>query len=682
MKFESIGRYEVVEELGQGGMSLVYKAFDPVFQREVAVKVLTVELLQAPTFRDRFKREALIIARLEHAAIVPIYDVGEQEGQPFMVMRLMEGGSLSSKLKRGPLSLGQVIHIFNRLAPAIDKAHKQGVIHRDIKPDNILFDTEDNAYLSDFGIVKLSEETTHLTRTGGIIGTPTYMSPEQARGDANIGSRSDIYALGAVLYEMLTGQMPYKADTPMGVLVKHITEPVPNILEVSPELPQRIALINERAMAKEPENRFETATEMLEALKDVATGEMTAPSVTLPQPETIATPPEPETILESELVVKTVESKRPSPLIFAGIGVLLLGLIGYAFFASGIFEGPINEATPTNAQVTNNLQDEQISEVTEPTDTSTPELTATPTPSQTPSSQPTDTAEPTVTATLPPPQSSDVRAVSLPSGQTVDLIFIPAGQFIMGNESEEANDDEKPEHMMETDAYWIDRTEVTNAQFIDFVEATGYVTTAEELGFGRTYSEETGWGRVDNADWAHPYGPDSDLTGLEDHPAVMVSWLDADAFCTWRNGRLPSEAEWEKAARGQYGLIYPWGNVFDSDNLNFCNRSCVLESRDETVDDSYPFTAPVGTFSPAGDSPYGLADVMGNVWEWTMSLYLPYPYDAESAETSEPAEDEQIVLRGRSWLNSVQFRTTIRLSGGVIFRASDVGFRCVRDSLD
>jgi serine/threonine-protein kinase len=433
MKFESIGRYEVVEELGQGGMSLVYKAFDPVFQREVAVKVLTVELLQAPTFRDRFKREALIIARLEHAAIVPIYDVGEQEGQPFMVMRLMEGGSLSSKLKRGPLSLGQVIHIFNRLAPAIDKAHKQGVIHRDIKPDNILFDTEDNAYLSDFGIVKLSEETTHLTRTGGIIGTPTYMSPEQARGDANIGSRSDIYALGAVLYEMLTGQMPYKADTPMGVLVKHITEPVPNILEVSPELPQRIALINDRAMAKEPENRFETATEMLEALKDVATGEMTAPSVTLPQPETIATPPEPETILESELVVKTVESKRPSPLIFAGIGVLLLGLIGYAFFASGIFEGPINEATPTNAQVTNNLQDEQISEVTEPTDTSTPELTATPTPSQTPSSQPTDTAEPTVTATLPPPQSSDVRAVSLPSGQTVDLIFIPAGQFIMGN---------------------------------------------------------------------------------------------------------------------------------------------------------------------------------------------------------------------------------------------------------
>jgi serine/threonine protein kinase len=234
MSFETIGRYEVRGRLGSGGMATVFKAYDPTFQRIVAVKVLPATLLNAPTFRDRFRREALTIAKLEHTAIVPIYDLGEHEGQPYMVMRLMEGGSLTDKLKNGALSLTHTTRILQRLAPAVDKAHNEGIIHRDIKPDNILFDADDNAYLSDFGIVKLSQETAHLTGTGGIIGTPAYMSPEQARGEGDIGGRSDIYALGAILFEMLTGQLPYTANTPMGVVMKHLTEPVPRILDISP----------------------------------------------------------------------------------------------------------------------------------------------------------------------------------------------------------------------------------------------------------------------------------------------------------------------------------------------------------------------------------------------------------------------------------------------------------------
>jgi len=657
-------------------MATVYKAFDPVFKRHVAVKVLPASLLHAPTFQDRFKREALIIAQLEHAAIVPIYDVGEYEGQPFMVMRLMEGGSLSDKLKQGPLSLSQVINIFNRIAPAIDNTHKQGIIHRDIKPDNILFDKEDNAYLSDFGIVKLSEETTQLTGVGGVIGTPTYMSPEQARGDANISGQSDIYALGAVFYEMLTGQMPYEADTPLAVLFKHITEPVPNILNVSPELPQSIGLINERAMAKEPEDRFATAAEMLDALNKVVTDEFAASSISDFQPKNVA-------ILET--IVEAPVSKRPSPMFLVGIGVgvFLLVLVGYGLYAAGVFGGQATNAPPNNTLGADNKSpDEQVVAAIQPTSTNTSEPTDTPVPSQTPAPQPTNTPLPTVTATFPPPQVGDIRSALLPSGQTVDMIFIPGGEFIMGSEDEEARDDEMPEHLVETGDYWIDRTEVTNSQFSDFVEAAGHVTVAEELGFGTTYTEENGWGRSDGADWLHPYGPNSDLTGLEDHPVVLMSWFDANAFCSWRNGRLPSEAEWEKAARGAYGLIYPWGNVFDSSNLNFCDQNCLLENRDEEINDGYRFTAPVGSFSPGGDSPFGLADVAGNVWEWTMSRYLPYPYDADAVDITSPAGDEKMVLRGRSWLNGLGLPVTMRLGGKPAFRASDVGFRCVTDSLD
>lgn len=676
MKFESIGRYKISEKIGRGGMATVYKAFDPVFERYVAVKVLPASLLHAPTFQDRFKREALIIAQLEHAAIVPIYDVGEYEGQPFMVMRLMEGGSLSDKLKRGPLTLSQVINIFSRIAPAIDNTHKQGIIHRDIKPDNILFDREDNAYLSDFGIVKLSEGTTQLTSIGGVIGTPTYMSPEQARGETNISGQSDIYALGAVMYEMFTGQMPYKADTPLGVLFKHISEPVPNILDVLPDLPPSIATINKRALAKEPENRFATAIEMLDALNEVAIGKFTVSSSAKPQPENV-------TILETDVAV--TRNKRLPPMIPVGIGVgvFLLALVGYGLYATGLFGGQANDATPTRALVAdNNPLDEQAVVAVQPTRTITPESTDTPVPSQTPLPSPTNTPPPTATLTLPPPQAGDIRSALLPSEQIVEVIFIPGGEFIMGSESEEARDDEMPEHLVETGDYWIDRTEVTNSQFSDFVEATGYVTTAEEIGFGTTYTEADGWGRSDGADWLHPYGPNSGLTDLEEHPVVLVSWFDANAFCSWRNGRLPSEAEWEKAARGVYGLIYPWGNVFDSSNLNFCDQSCLLDSRDEEINDGYRFTAPVGSFSPAGDSPFGLTDVTGNVWEWTMSRYLPYPYDADAVEIIAPIEDEKMVLRGRSWLNGLQFRVTMRLGGKPAFRGSDVGFRCVTDSLD
>jgi serine/threonine-protein kinase len=268
---QKIGRYEIKAELGRGGMATVYRAYDPRSDREVAIKVLPREMLHDAQFRVRFEREAKTIAMLEHPAIVPVYDFGEEDGQPYFVMRYMTGGSLSDRIKRGAFSVQEAASIFEHLAPALDEAHSKGIIHRDLKPGNILFDQYNESYISDFGIAKLSESQTNVTGSS-IIGTPAYMSPEQAQGEG-IDGRSDIYGMGVILFEMLTGTQPYHGDTPMSVVLKHITEPVPHILDVKPDLPPAIEQVIETAMAKDRDQRFPTVKALADALSAVARGE-------------------------------------------------------------------------------------------------------------------------------------------------------------------------------------------------------------------------------------------------------------------------------------------------------------------------------------------------------------------------------------------------------------------------
>ena len=271
MNPEKIGRYEIKAELGRGGMATVYQAYDPRFEREVAIKVLPREMLHDPQFRVRFEREAKTIAMLEHPAIVPVYDFGEEDGQPYFVMRYMTGGSLSDRMNQGPITVKEAARIFERLAPAMDEAHARGIIHRDLKPGNILFDRLNEPYVSDFGIAKLSEAQANITGSA-VIGTPAYMSPEQAQGEP-VDGRSDIYALGVILFEMLSGKPPYKADTPMGVVVKHITEPVPHILDVNSNLPQAIEAVIQKGMAKDKLERFATCADLAAALSAIERGE-------------------------------------------------------------------------------------------------------------------------------------------------------------------------------------------------------------------------------------------------------------------------------------------------------------------------------------------------------------------------------------------------------------------------
>jgi tRNA A-37 threonylcarbamoyl transferase component Bud32 len=275
---ETIGRYEIKDELGRGGMATVYRGFDPRFKRHVAVKVLPREFLHDPTLKSRFQREAETVAGLEHTAIVPVYDFGEDHDQLFLVMRYMPGGSLADRLRHGPTAPADAARILGRVAAALDWAHGRGVVHRDVKPANILFDANDEPHLSDFGIVKIvARDEGSFTVTGGVVGTPAYMSPEQARGDKAIDSRSDVYSLGATLFEMLSGKKPYEADTPMGVLVKHLTDPIPQVLEANPALPAACDALIQKAMAKEPGERFATAGGLVEMLSAIAEGRFAAP---------------------------------------------------------------------------------------------------------------------------------------------------------------------------------------------------------------------------------------------------------------------------------------------------------------------------------------------------------------------------------------------------------------------
>jgi serine/threonine-protein kinase len=258
-----LGKYEITALIGKGGMATVYKGYQPDIERYVAIKVLPPHPGQDEQFIERFRLEARTIARLQHPHILPLYDYGSEDGILYLVMALMDGGSLSERIrKRGAMSPVEVESILNPIASALDYAHRQGFIHRDIKPDNILLDREGFAALADFGIVKMLEAGSGLTATGGLMGTPAYMSPEQGQG-LEVDSRSDVYSLGVVVFEMLAGKPPFQADTPMQLVFKQINAPIPELSGVRPGLPAALDEVMHRALAKDPDTRYQTATALL-----------------------------------------------------------------------------------------------------------------------------------------------------------------------------------------------------------------------------------------------------------------------------------------------------------------------------------------------------------------------------------------------------------------------------------
>jgi len=355
------GKYRIVEQIGRGGMASVFKAYQPALDRYVAIKVLPAEHALAPGFSERFVREARAVAQLNHPNILPVIDFGQEEGLSYIVMKYVASGTLKDRLGR-PMDLTETTRIIEQIAAALDHAHGRGILHRDVKASNVLLDEGGWVQLADFGLAKILAGDEGLTATGVGIGTPAYMSPEQGQGRP-VDHRTDIYSLGVVLYEMVTGRLPYDAETPMAIVFKHIYEPMPLPRQVNRALPEEVERVIFRAMAKTPADRYHSAGEMARALQQAVAkpspiAEVSATEGAVEGRATQVIPPSAEKVLTE---APSVSKGRPW-LLFAGgaaavllMVVVLLAVGVIAFFAlKGGKPGPTavggslqSAATPT-----------------------------------------------------------------------------------------------------------------------------------------------------------------------------------------------------------------------------------------------------------------------------------------------------------------------------------------------
>jgi tRNA A-37 threonylcarbamoyl transferase component Bud32 len=269
---ENVGPYRILEQLGQGGMASVYKAYHAALDRYVAIKVLHPAFKEEPNFISRFQREAKVVARLEHPHIVPIYDYAEHNGQPYLVMKYIEGETLKARLNQRALTKEEAVEIAEAVGGALAYAHDQGVLHRDIKPSNVLLSHDGSIYLADFGLARIAQAGASTLSKDVMMGTPQYISPEQAQGKTQLDEGTDIYSMGVVLYELVVGRVPFNADTPFSIIHDHIYSPLPVPSEVNPRVPKNVERILLKALSKVREDRFESVEALVQAFRVAVLG--------------------------------------------------------------------------------------------------------------------------------------------------------------------------------------------------------------------------------------------------------------------------------------------------------------------------------------------------------------------------------------------------------------------------
>jgi serine/threonine-protein kinase len=586
-------RYRLEAIIGAGGMGAVFRATRLQIGDEAAVKVLHPLLLQDAQAAQRFHREAQTAARLKHPNAVAIYDFAAAEGLYFLVMELCEGRSLKQLIheQQGPLPPALAANVAAQVCAALDEAHRQGIVHRDIKPDNIMARETAagwQAKVMDFGIAKLRDQAGNLTQTGNVMGTPRYMSPEQCLGE-ELDGRSDIYSFGVVLYEMLTGRAPFDAPSLAAVIGQQIHKPPPPVREQNPSLPPAVETVMQRALAKRPEERPPTAGQLAQELAaalnapDAATyvSGSHAPVAPVPLPVPAVSP----AALASTVILPAHQSgggpARPTspparaskrtPALVAGLAtlVLLAALAGVLWWRRGAAQPDDKSARPA-----------------------------------------------------PPP----------------GMAHVPGGEFKMG--SDRADDQAAPVHTVTVKPFYMDVYEVTCADYKKFLAAAGH-------------RPPPGWNGTDFP------------AGKGRFPVVGVTWDDAKAYAQWAGKRLPTEEEWEFAARGRDNRRYPWGDFWRDGmaNVNSVNKGLVA----------------VGSYSK-GASPFGVQDLIGNAWEWTDTDLKAYP---GGYLPPQPEQKDPKIIRGGSWEGERDtINATFRSWWGARAEKeyNSVGFRCVKDA--
>ena len=649
-------RFRLVRRLGAGGMGTVFLAEQVgVGNRPVALKVLNRKLLDDPDFLLRFQNEAGSTGRIRHPNVVTIHESGQaDDGTPYIAMEFLEGESLGELVKkRGALPVAEVVEITQQVADGLDAAHDLGIIHRDLKPDNIFLTRDKRGRLVvkvvDFGIAKLRESSAMHTQTGMVLGTPAYMSCEQASGmrSDELDARSDIYSLGVVVYEMLSGRVPFHSDTPLGYLRKHMLEAPPPFHAVAQGLsvPPAVESAVMKALAKDRDQRYASALDFARELTSAAPVVATVNRPVIDRglfpstrthgqesadrgypleriAETPINPPQGRRpvapVIRPPAMAKPPQfraaTESPSRVKYVVLGLVLLAVIGGGiwYFNTWYFSPSGPEPRPN---VTSPLSGTTV-----------------------PAGQEARVEAP-VANLRPAPREAKVNPKD-----GLKYVWIPPGTFIMGcsKGDNECQDDEKPAHQVTiTKGFWMGQTEVTVGAYKRFAGATGRQMPPEPPGFmeGRK-SLNPGWGD-------------------EAMPIVDVTWDDAQAYCRWAGGRLPTEAEWEYAARGgstesRYGPI---------DEVAWSEDNSGLKIHE------------VGQKRANG---FGLYDMLGSVNEWVNDWdNEKYYQTSPSQDPAGPTSGTHRVLRGGSWLGELKgVRVSSRHMARPDYWDSPVGFRC------
>jgi len=642
--------FRVVRKLSEGGMGAVYVVLHEATGRQRALKLMHPEMIGNADLRDKFIQEARIGARVESEHVVDVVDAGvdAENGIPWLLMELLQGEDLGTLLaRRGSLELSEVSAIFEQLCHAIGAAHAAGIVHRDLKPDNIFLAATRQAghaftiKVLDFGIAKLVEEA--RTSNTGTLGTPFWMAPEQTDRHAQITPATDVWALGLIAYRLLTGKLFWRgAEGPSLSLPIFLREVVIDEIPLASVraaeqgaagvLPPGFDAWFARCVARSRESRFANAAAVYTGLAALEGGTSSAntalalpvASVVVRTDPAVITGAEATALAAAHTVHETVDREAgredESPMVVPQRGLGRIWAIGAVIAVLGAGGAVLYARSPSPAGKSRNA---------------------------------------------PAHEAPPVAENRCPKS----MVSIAKGSFAMG--SEDGESDEKPVHTVAVDAFCLDLTEVLVSEYADCVAATVCSPAATAASWpqitpedSRLWSGSCNAGRPEKAE----------------HPINCVSWDDAAVYCKWASKRLPTEAEWEFAARGNEGRRYPWGNTTPSkDHLNACGEECargqLLGNRDYVAlfrgNDGWETTSPARSFGP-GKTPEGVYDLAGNVLEWTASPYCKY--------TEPMCQSPWRVARGGAWNSDVRegVRAARRTKNAPSARSPDLGFRCAR----